>query len=45
MPKKELQDMVDALESAIRSGSELVIGLTVGQILESLKNHVEKIDD
>lgn len=45
MSKKELQDMVDALESAIRSGDSLIIGLTVGQVLESMKSHVEKIDE
>lgn len=41
MSRKELRDMIDALESAIRTGNDLVIGLTVGQVLESMK----KIND
>lgn len=45
MSKKEMQDMVDALESAIRSGDGLIIGLTVGQVLESIKSKIEQINE
>lgn len=36
--------MIDALESAIRTGNDLVIGLTVGQVLESMKKIHDRDD-
>jgi hypothetical protein len=44
MSRKELRDMIDALESAIRTGDALVIGLTVGQVLESMKKIHDRND-
>ena len=44
MSRKELRDMIDALESAIRTGNDLVIGLTVGQVLESMKKIHDRDD-
>jgi hypothetical protein len=37
--------MIDALESAIRTGNDLVIGLTVGQVLESMKKIHDRDDE
>lgn len=45
MSRKELRDMIDALESAIRTGNDLVIGLTVGQVLESMKKIHDRDDE
>lgn len=44
MSRKELKEMIDALESAIRTGDALVIGLTVGQVLESMKKIHDRDD-
>jgi len=44
MSRKELRDMIDALESAIRTGNDLIIGLTVGQVLESMKKIHDRDD-